>query len=66
VKDSTITAKVKTALHDDKPHVTTMNGVVTLRGVVSSDEVADRAKQLARETTWVKAVENKLKVSGNG
>jgi osmotically-inducible protein OsmY len=72
VKDSTITAKVKTALHDDKItkngdiHVTTVNGVVTLRGVVSSDEVAARAQRLARETTGVKAVENELKIAGNG
>ena len=72
VSDSTITAKVKTALHDDKItkggdiHVTTVEGVVTLRGVVSSSAVADRAQRLARATTGVKAVESKLKVASNG
>jgi hyperosmotically inducible periplasmic protein len=69
VKDSTITAKVKTALHDDKVtksgdiHVTTVAGVVTLRGTVPSSDVAEHAQQLAEKTTGVKSVENKLKIA---
>ena len=68
LKDSTITAKVKAALHDDKEtkgrdiHVTTVAGVVSLHGRVSSNAVADRAEQVARETTGVKRVENKLRI----
>jgi hyperosmotically inducible protein len=69
VKDSTITAKVKTALHEDKItksgdiHVTTVAGVVMLRGTVSSNDVAEHAQRLAEETKGVKRVENKLKIA---
>lgn len=68
VKDSTITAKVKSALYEDTItksghiHVTTVAGVVTLRGTVASDEVARHAQQRATETTGVKRVEDKLKI----
>lgn len=72
VKDSAITAKVKTALHNDKTtqsgdiHVTTVAGVVTLRGTVASSDIADHAQQLAEQTTGVKSVENKLKIATAG
>ena len=72
VKDSSITAKVKTALHDDKItqsgdiHVTTVTGVVTLRGTVASSDIADHAQQLAEQTTGVKSVKNKLKIATAG
>ncbi|HXZ88385.1 MAG TPA: BON domain-containing protein [Candidatus Binataceae bacterium] len=72
VKDSAITAKVKTALHDDKItqsgdiHVTTVAGVVTLRGTVASSDIADHAQQLAEQTTGVKRVKNKLKIATAG
>jgi len=72
VKDSSITAKVKTALHDDKVtkggdiHVTTVAGVVTLRGSVASSDVSDHAQQLAQQTTGVRRVRNKLKIATAG
>jgi hyperosmotically inducible periplasmic protein len=65
--DTALTAKVKTALHEDKIttgtdiHVTTVAGVVTLRGAVPSSEVSSHAEQVARNTTGVKGVKNKLK-----
>ena len=68
VNDSALTAKVKTALHDDKVttgadiHVATVAGVVTLRGKVASSDVSSRAEKLAQDTTGVKSVNNKLKV----
>lgn len=66
--DTSLTAKVKTALHDDKAtsgadiHVTTVASVVTLRGGVASADVSNRAEEIAEHTTGVKAVKNKLKV----
>ncbi len=67
VEDTALTAKVKTALHEDKVtsgatiHVTTVASVVTLRGGVSSSEVSSHAEQVARDTKGVKGVKNKLK-----
>jgi hyperosmotically inducible protein len=67
VTDSALTAKVKTALHDDKIttgidiHVTTVAGVVTLRGAVPSADVAAHAEKVALDTDGVKRVRNKLK-----
>jgi len=69
VKDSTITAKVKTALHQDnaiaqdKIHVTTVAGVVTLKGQVNSPEESKRAEELAKQTDGVKSVENRINVA---
>ena len=68
VTDTSLTAKVKTALHDDKAttgadiHVTSVASVVTLRGRVASADVSNRAEEIAQHTTGVKAVKNKLKV----
>jgi len=68
VSDSALTAKVKTALHEDKIttgagiHVTTVAGVVTLRGKVASSEIANHASEVAQNTNGVKSVKNKLKV----
>jgi hyperosmotically inducible periplasmic protein len=68
VKDSDVTAKVKLALHDDSLtkgspiHVSTVAGVVTLRGTVASSDISDRAEKLARDTTGVKDVHNKLHI----
>jgi len=59
VSDSALTAKVKTALHDDKLttgadiHVTTVAGVVTLRGKVASSDISSHAQKLAQNTTGV-------------
>ncbi len=69
VKDTTITAKIKKALHDDPAigasdiHVKTKTGVVTLQGQVSSREAAARAEDLAAHTEGVKRVNNQLMVS---
>ncbi|MGH8011899.1 MAG: BON domain-containing protein [Candidatus Binataceae bacterium] len=71
LSDTAITAKVKTALHDAKLtknadiHVTTVNGVVTLRGHVPSSEVFARARKVAERTSGVKSVDNDLHV-GSG
>jgi osmotically-inducible protein OsmY len=68
IKDTAITAEVKTALARDKNvsssgiHVTTTAGVVTLEGNVSSAEMADRAAQVAGQTTGVARVKNQLMV----
>ena len=67
VDDSALTGKVKAELHEDKVttganiHVTTVAGVVTLRGAVSGAEVSSRAEEDARNTKGVKEVRNKLK-----
>jgi hyperosmotically inducible protein len=66
LSDTAITAKVKTALHenkatkDDDIHVKTVAGVVTLRGMVSSADAASIAQQLAQGTTGVREVRNEL------
>ena len=71
VRDTDITAKVKMALHNDKLtkdeniHVKTVDGVVTLRGHAPST-AADRAERLARDTTGVVGVNNKVKVTNSG
>ena len=67
VTDSAVTAKVKTALHEDKItsgtdiHVTTVAGVVTLKGAVPSGDVAAQAEKVAQNTEGVTRVKNKLK-----
>jgi osmotically-inducible protein OsmY len=69
--DTAITAKVKTALDKDTMtrhediHVKTVDGVVTLRGHVSSSDVAEHAVHLAEQTGDVKRVRNRLKVAAN-
>jgi len=68
MKDSYITTKVKAELaadHDTKAreiHVTTIDGVVTLRGVVKSDAEKDRAERDAMRIKGVREVHNRLKV----
>jgi len=69
LRDTKITAKVKTALHEDEAtehgdiHVRTVAGVVTLRGRVGSDAVAARAERLAQSTEGVREVDNKLRTT---
>jgi hyperosmotically inducible periplasmic protein len=71
LSDAAITTKVKSKLLADKAthgtsiHVDTKGGVVTLSGAVKSDAEKDAAAQLARDTSGVKDVDNKLKVSGS-
>jgi len=68
VKDTTITAKVKAALHQDKEvsndniHVSTIAGVVSLKGAVPTKQAAVRAEEIAHETVGVRGVNNKLTV----
>jgi BON domain len=69
VRDTEITAKVKTALHEDRAtehsdiHVSTSASIVTLRGSVATPDVAMRAVQVAEAAKGVKKVNNELKVS---
>jgi hyperosmotically inducible protein len=66
ISDTAITAKVKTALHENKItkgadiHVHTVAGVVTLKGTVRSADAATTAQQVARQTSGVKEVRNEL------
>ena len=69
VKDSAITTKIKTKLAAD--HITSLgnihvdtdaNGVVWLHGTAHTQEAADKAVAIARETEGVKAVNSKIKV----
>jgi hyperosmotically inducible protein len=65
--DSSITAKVKAALVDDKNiksadiSVKTDKKVVTLSGVVESQAQAERAVEIAKAVEGVKSVNNDLK-----
>lgn len=66
--DSTITAKVKSALLDDKAiqssdiSVKTNSGAVTLRGFVGSEAQRAQAMDVAKQVEGVKSVSNKLQV----
>jgi hyperosmotically inducible periplasmic protein len=70
-KDTAITTEIKTALARDKNvassgiHVDTIAGVVTLKGSVSSREVAQHAAQVAEQIDGVKSVNNQLMVSSS-
>ncbi|MFT8212008.1 MAG: molecular chaperone OsmY [Symbiopectobacterium sp.] len=69
--DSTITAKVKSALMDDKVidsgdiSVSTTKGVVTLTGFVPSQAVAAQAVAVATKTEGVQSVSDKLQIKDN-
>ena len=69
VKDSAITTKIKAQLAAE--HITSMgrihvdtdkNGVVWLTGSARTQEAADKAESIARDTEHVKAVHNDIKV----
>jgi hyperosmotically inducible protein len=69
VKDSAITTKIKAKLAAEHlgsaKHIrvdTDRNGVVWMSGTVNSQEEADRAVEIARNTEGVKSVHSKLKV----
>jgi hyperosmotically inducible protein len=68
ITDAAITTAVKTKLLGDtttpglKIDVDTSNGVVTLSGFVTSATERRRALELARETTGVKSVVDKMKI----
>jgi len=69
LRDTKITAKVKTALREDDAtehseiHVRTAAGVVTLRGQVASDAVAAHAGEVTQSTEGVREVNNRLRVA---
>jgi len=69
VKDSAITTSIKTKLAAEhmtslgRIHVDTdKNGVVWLTGSARTQEAADKAASIARDTEHVKAVHNDIKV----
>ena len=69
VKNSVITTKVKTKLAAEHlgsaKHIkvdTDRNGVVWLSGTANTQEEADKAVEIARNTEGVKSVNSKLKV----
>ena len=72
VADSTITAKVKTAIVSEpglnaaQIKVDTSDGVVTLTGQVDSPQKVERATQVTQAVTGVKSVENRLDVKASG
>lgn len=70
VDDSSITARVKTAIARDASlgtatdvNVTTSRGVVQLSGFVPSEQVAQRAEKIAGSVEGVRSVKNDLRVS---
>lgn len=69
VKDTTITARVKSAIHHDKAmsqadiHVDTVAGVVTLSGNAPTTEDATRAEEIAQKTRGVRSVKNDITVA---
>ncbi|MCL6346301.1 molecular chaperone OsmY [Pectobacterium carotovorum subsp. carotovorum] len=71
VGDSAITAKVKSALLEDKSitssdiSVETSNGVVTLSGFVGSQELSSRAVEITTQVEGVQSVSDKLQVKDN-
>jgi hyperosmotically inducible protein len=69
VKDSAITAKVKTKLVTKEPTTLTnvtvntdRDGVVWLSGTVPTKEASDRAEEIAKDTDGVREVHNVIKV----
>ena len=66
--DATVTAKVKADLIKDDAvkstdiRVETSSGVVQLSGFVGSDEIRQRAEQLAHSVEGVKSVRNDLEI----
>lgn len=70
--DAAITAKIKGDILSDPLlkvlgiNVTTTNGIVTLSGVVDSNQSIDRAVEIARRVKEVQSVENSLVVKGAG
>ncbi|MCX7614088.1 MAG: BON domain-containing protein [Caldimicrobium sp.] len=72
IDDALITTKVKTRLIEDpitkarKIDVDTVNGVVTLTGLVDSEEEIHRAVAIAQSVPGVKKVVNNLRVGKRG
>ncbi len=72
IDDATITAKIKLKLLEDpitkarKIDVDTVNGVVTLTGIVESEKEIKRAVEIARNVKGVKKVVNNLRIGKRG
>jgi len=72
IDDATITAKIKLKLLEDpvtkarKIDVDTVNGVVTLTGVVESQKEIERAIKIAKSVAGVKRVVNNLRIGKRG
>jgi len=70
MSDAAITTKVKAALFEDGGlsstdiSVETEDGIVTLTGTVESDDIVDRADELAGAVDGVLIVKNDLEVAG--
>jgi len=68
VDDTTLTAKVKTAIFDDPSlksseiNVETFKGKVQLSGFVSSRDAADKAVVVAQNVKGVESVKNDMRV----
>jgi len=71
LSDTAITAKVKAKITGDPElnpfniSVDTKDGVVTLRGIVTSRDRREEAEKLARNTDGVQRVQNLLEIEGN-
>ena len=70
-KDATLTSKLHTALANDvglktlrSINVDSDQGVVTLKGVVDSEDLKRRAEAVARKVGGVSSVKNELQVKG--
>jgi hyperosmotically inducible periplasmic protein len=69
ISDAAITTKVKAGLAKEKDvsathiKVETDNGVVKLSGTAKSQQEADRAAQVARDTKGVTSVQNDIQVA---
>jgi len=72
LSDAAITVKIKTKLTADPDinpfnvDVDTLDGVVTLSGIVGKAENVERIEEIARETEGVVEVRNELQVEDNG
>lgn len=70
--DAVVTSKVKSKLAADPQtsaldvDVDTMNGEVTLRGMVATDAEREDAERLARDTDGVREVDNQLEIGQVG
>jgi hyperosmotically inducible protein len=71
IDDSVITTQIKAAMINDEflkasaIEVTTVNGVVTLKGTVDSEQLVGRAIGLANSQQGVKSVQNELMINAS-
>jgi osmotically-inducible protein OsmY len=72
VKDISLEARIKAVLHEDKStrdsdvHVTADDGIVTLTGVVPSEQNAQRVQEVVASIYGVEAVSNNLNYPHSG